>query len=134
MDKPYPGMSKKLTKRECLDGIEEELKKKGLTKKVEAKLLPKIIKKIKTGDYLLSPRSYNYITLRTKRGEGLVKLPEYSFKAEALIDLIFHNIAEQLKFGAEPKEYDIIPVEEFKAICEKGEKLPIFKPIVFTTL
>ena len=54
MDKPYPGMSKKLTKRECLDGIEEERKKKGLTKKVEAKLLPKMIKKIKSGDYLLS--------------------------------------------------------------------------------
>ncbi|MBA7690030.1 hypothetical protein ES703_98549 [subsurface metagenome] len=134
MDKPYSGMSKKLTKQECLNGLEEELKKKGLTKKVEAKLLPKIIKKIKTGDYLLSPRSYNYITLKTKRGEGVVRLPEYSFKAEALIDFIFHNIAEQLKFGAEPKEYDIIPVEEFKAICETGEKLPIFKPIVFTTL
>lgn len=133
MDKPYPGMSKKLTKRECLDGIEEERKKKGLTKKVEAKLLPKIIKKIKSGDYLLSPRSYNYITLKTKRGEGAVVLPNYSFKAEALIDLIFHTIAEQLKFGAEPKEYDIIPVEEFKAICETGEKLPIFKPIIFTT-
>ena len=133
MNKPYPGMSKKFTKEECLNGLEEEWKKKELTRKVEAKLPPKIIKKIKTGDYLLSPRSYNYITLKTKRGEGGVVLPNYSFKAEALIDLIFHEIARQLEFGAEPKKYDIIPVEEFESICKLGEGTSIFKPIIFET-
>lgn len=112
---------------------EERERLSNIPKKVKAKLPSKIIRKIKTGDYLLSPRSYNYITLKTKRGEGEVKLPNYSFKAEALIDFIFHNIAEQLKFGAEPKEYDIIPVEEFESICKLGEGTSIFKPIIFET-
>ncbi len=50
---------------------------------------------------VLSPRSYNYIKLKTKDGEGTVEIkPHISVKGEALFDVVFDKFAKQNDFKA----------------------------------
>lgn len=50
---------------------------------------------------VLSPRSYNYIKLKTKDGEGTVEIEPYiSVKGEALFDVVFDRFVKQNDFKA----------------------------------
>lgn len=102
---------KALSFKERADRLVESMKrgielkgKKEKSKTKESKLgLPaiqkKLVKKIKSENYVLSPRSYNYLRLKTKKGQGTVTLPDYSPQAEALIDVVFHHLAEKYDYG-----------------------------------
>ena len=76
----------------------------------------KFISKIRPEDYIVSAFSYNYLLLKSKKGEGRILLPNYSEKAEALIDLIFNNLAENWDYGFNSKPGAIITVDELEEI------------------
>jgi len=80
---------------------------------------------------VLSPRSYNYIKLRTKNGEGTIEIKPYvSVRGEALFDVIFDKFVKQDDFKALEERYgdEQIWATKFDAIVkgrEEGEP-PIY--------
>lgn len=50
---------------------------------------------------VLSPRSYNYLKLKTKNGEGIIEIePTLHVRDEALLDVIFNKFVSQDSFKA----------------------------------
>lgn len=91
------------------------------------------VKEIKAGQYLFSPHSFNYIILRTKKGEGRIKLPQFTAKQDLLIDFIFGRLKKQVE--AVPAENRaIVPYEDFDFAISNIDKLPTgFAGLSFTT-
>ncbi len=105
-------------------------KKPEIIEKIRApKKYDRVVKKIKSENYVLSPRSYNYLLLKLKRGQGKVLLPDYSPQGEALIDVIFHHLAEKMDYGFKKLEEEFqFPFKDFSQITKnpKESQLPFY--------
>lgn len=97
--------------------------------------VPVLIRKIKSERYMLSPRYYNYILYKTNKSEGRIELPNYSTKAEALLDLLFTKMAEKENYGLlKAKDDKVLSIEEFQQICKHKEEFSTsLKTITFET-
>ncbi len=115
----FSGTRKFKTKEEALLYMEsetqrlEELIKAGEKRQELERLgieIPKgdqKIKEIKKGQYLFSPRSYDYLILKTKRGEGVIKMPHFTARQDALIDFIFSRLKKQVEKIPENERIEI---------------------------
>jgi len=81
----------------------------------------KLAKKIKTGRYMLSPKSFNYITLKTKKGEGLIKMPRLSARQDGLVDFLFHRLNERMERLGDRK---IMSHKEFSIVLSGIDEFP----------
>ena len=95
--------------------------------------LTKLERKIAADKCMVSPRSYNYLSLKSKKDEGEIILPCYSHKAEALIDLLFHHIAENVGYGT-AEGLPAVTTEIIKSVTENPKSGPSnFGRISFNT-
>lgn len=91
----------------------------------------KLTIKIKTGKYMLSPKSFNYIMLKTKKGEGSIKMPQLTTRQDALVDFIFSRLNEKVERVGDK---EIMTHKEFSIVLSNLDTLPVdFIPIVFET-
>lgn len=96
----------------------------------------KSIRKIKTGQYLFSSGSYDYLLLKTKKGEGIVKLPRFKAKQDLLIDFIFTCLKKQWDSlpANSPDRCEIVSYDDFNMVLTNSDKYPpAFTGFSFTT-
>lgn len=119
---------------------------------------PKTRQERRLGKYMsntLSPASYNYLKLKHKNGESLIKferrevkegeeqevtfeVKHLSDRCETVLDFLFDRLAK--RNGAEllkkrPEEADLIPFEEFEAALERSEtQRNILRSVSFTSM
>lgn len=80
----------------------------------------KLIKKSTLEKIILSPRSYNYLKLKTDKGEAEIELSKLTVHQEALLDYSFHILSKLIK----PKANQIISLNEIIQIQEHQDKYP----------
>lgn len=102
---------------------EYEVKTKGQKPKRKRFSLSRLERKIGAEKCIVSPRSYNYIRLKNKKGEGEIFLPDFSNKAEAIIDLLFDEIAKNLAYGTKG-EGEAITAEMIDAVIKNPKDFP----------
>ncbi len=84
----------------------------------------KLNKKIKSGKYALSPKSYNYLLLKAKKGEGTIKIPKTNARQDELVDFLFTKFQKQIeKVG----NNEVIDRESFEIILKDNSltKVPL---------
>lgn len=111
--------AKKITRAD----IEKQIQR-SKEEKEEENHTDELVKKLKTEKYLASPRSYDYLQLKTKRGEPISKFPYFTARQDGLIDFIFSKIKETIpKMSAE--ECSLITKDDFDAMLAERELYPV---------
>ncbi|UCC41277.1 MAG: hypothetical protein JSV96_07600, partial [Candidatus Aminicenantes bacterium] len=91
----------------------------------------KLIKKIKTGKYMLSPKSFNYILLKTKKGEGSIEIPRLTASQDALVDFVFSRLNNEME---KMRSKEIMTYQDFNNVLSNLNILPVnFTDVSFET-
>lgn len=109
------------------EAIERYLKEYGSELSQEKKPVKKI------NQWIFSPRSYNYLVLKTKHGEGTIRIPRFTSRQELLIDFIFSRLKKKVE--KTPAENRLpINLEDFNFALSILDELPTgFTGLSFTT-
>jgi len=98
-----------------------------------SKIEPPQLTEVSPGQYIFSANSYDFLLLKNKKGEGSIKMPNFTAKQDLLIDFIFGRLKKQVE--SLPEEH-LTPIsrDDFRfALLNIDELPPAFSGMRFTT-